>query len=228
MIVSMWMTRDVLTVEPQTPIVEAAGLMARKRVRRLPVIEKRDNREHLVGIVSAKDILHCFPSDVNPFAVSGPDARTTPGTVSQIMSTHLYTTSPETPIEQAASLMTEKKIGALPVLRDGKLVGMITESDVFRAFVSFFPVLKGGARITFDVSEGEDIFSYISREAQRRNLRVLSLTNSRQDTVPVCVVRITGAGTERFLDDLWNSGHRVLNVIRFPAQPAEPTPKQQP
>lgn len=217
MIVSMWMTRDVLTVEPHTPITEAASLMARKRVRRLPVIELHNGEPRLAGIVSAKDILHSFPSDVNPFAALGPDAHTAPGTVAQIMSVHLHTTTPDTPIEQAAALMTEKKIGALPVLRDGRLAGMITESDVFRAFVSFFPVLEGGARITFDVSEGEDIFSYISRESQRRKLRVLSLTNSQQNAVPVCVVRITGGGTERFLDDLWNSGHRVLNVIRFPA-----------
>ncbi|HLP76437.1 MAG TPA: hypothetical protein VK327_05900, partial [Candidatus Paceibacterota bacterium] len=105
-------------------------------------------------------------------------------------------------------------------------VGMITESDVFRAFVSFFPPLEGGARITFDVSDGEDIFSYISREAQRRKLRVQTLVMSRQESVPVCVVRITGAGVERFLDDLWNSGHRVLNVLRFSVSKPAQKPDQ--
>jgi acetoin utilization protein AcuB len=148
-----------------------------------------------------------------------------PGTAAQIMSRYLHTTTPETPIEQAAALMTGKRIGALPVLRDGRLVGMITESDVFRAFVSFFPALEGGARITFDLSAGEDIFTFIIHEAQRRKLRVLNLITSHQDSIPVCVVRITGAGTERFLEDLWTSGHRVLNVIRFPvAGQAESTP----
>ena len=227
MIVSMWMTRNVVTIEPHTPIAEVAALMATKRIRRLPVVEGQGNAARLVGMVSAKDILHAFPSDVNPFAVVAPDSRVAPVTAAQIMSRYLHTTTPDTPIEQAATLMTEKKISALPVLRDGKLVGMITESDVFRAFVSFFPPLEGGARITFDVSDNEDIFSYISREAQRRNLRVLSLTNSRQETTPVCVVRITGAGTERFLDDLWSSGHRVLNVIRFEKAEGKPAEKPQ-
>jgi CBS domain-containing protein len=215
MIVSMWMTRNVVTIEPHTPIVEVAALMATKHVRRLPVVEAGVEHTHLLGMVSAKDILHAFPSDVNPFAVLAPDSRVAPVTAADVMSRYLHTTTPETPLEQAAALMSEKKIGALPVLRDGKLVGMITESDVFRAFVSFFPPLEGGARITFDVSDSEDIFAYISEEARRRKLRVLSLINSRQETVPVCVLRITGAGTERFLDDLWTSGHRVLNVIRF-------------
>lgn len=215
MIVSMWMTRNVVTIRPEMPITEVAAVMASKRVRRLPVVESHEEREQLIGIVSAKDILHAFPSDINPFAVLTPNSRAMPGTAAQIMSRYLHTTTPETPIEQAAALMTEKKIGALPVLREGKLIGMITESDVFRAFVSFFPPLEGGARITFDISGTEDIFNYICREAQRRKLRVLTLITSQQEMVPVCVVRITGAGTERFLDDLWSSGHRVLNVLRF-------------
>ncbi len=216
MIVSMWMTRNVVTIEPHMPIAEVAALMASRHVRRLPVVEPGETHDHPLGIISAKDILHAFPSDVNPFAVQAPDSRVAPVTAAEIMSRYLQTTTPETPIEQAATLMSEKKIGALPVLRDGRLIGMITESDVFRAFVSFFPALEGGARITFDVSDDEDIFSYISLEAQRRNLRVRTLITSQQDTVPVCVVRITGAGVERFLDDLWTSGHRVLNVLRFP------------
>lgn len=225
MIVSMWMTRNVVTIEPHTPIADVAALMATKRIRRLPVVEGVGETRTIVGMVSAKDILHAFPSDVNPFAVVAPDSRVAPVTAAQIMSRYLHITTPDTPIEQAAMTMAEKKISALPVLRDGKLVGMITESDVFRAFVSFFPPLEGGARITFDVSDNEDIFSYIAREAQRRNLRVLSLTNSRQESTPVCVVRITGAGTERFLDDLWTSGHRVLNVIRFAVEADLPPEK---
>jgi len=215
MIVSMWMTRDLLTIGPDTPITEAAALMAQKRIRRLPVVESHSDGAHLLGIVTAKDILHAFPSGVNPFAIIGPDARLTPARASEIMSCHLQTTAPETPIEEAARLMAENKIGALPVLRDRKLVGLITESDIFRAFVSFFEPPERGARITFDISSGEDVFNFISREARRRKLRILSLISSQQDHLPVCVVRVAGNDVEPFLDDLWNSGHRVINVLRF-------------
>ncbi len=217
MIVGMWMTRDLATIEPHTLITDAATLMAARRVRRLPVVSPHADGPRLVGIVSAKDILHAFPPDVNPFAVAGPEGRLKPATVAQIMSQHLHTATPDTPIEEAAALMAEKKIGSLPVVRDGKLVGLITESDIFRVFVTFFATPHGGARITFDLSQGDkDVFSFISQTALKRNVRVLSLITSRQDKFPVCVVRIAGTAVESFLEDLWNSGHRVLHVLRFP------------
>jgi len=215
MIVGMWMTRDLVTIGPDTPIAEAAALMSQKRIRRLPVVEPHSQGPHLLGIVTAKDILHAFPSGVNPFAIVGPDARLTPARASEIMSQYLQTTTPETPIEEAARLMTENKIGSLPVLREKKLVGLITESDIFRAFVSFFEPPQRGARITFDISSGENVFNFISREARRRKLRISSLISSQQHNPPVCVVRIAGNDVDPFLDDLWNSGHRVINVLRF-------------
>ena len=215
MIVSMWMTREVATINPQMPIAEAAELMALKRIRRLPVVEPRADGPHLVGIVSAKDVLHAFPPDLNPFAVLAPDAGRNPETVAHIMTQHLQTTTPETPIEEAAALMAVKKIGALPVVRDGKLVGLITESDIFRAFASLFERPERGARVTFDISKDEDVFDWLSRAKRPRKLRVLSLISSLQDNVPVCVVRLAGEGVDELLEEIWNSGHRVINVVRF-------------
>ena len=172
MIVSMWMTRNVVTIGPHTPVAEAAGLMALKRIRRLAVVEELASGPRLVGIVSAKDILHAYPPDVNPF-------------------------------------------GVLASVREQKLVGLITESDIFRAFVGFFVPPQRGARITFDMSTEEDVFEWIAQAARGRKLRVLSLISSQQDNLPVCVVRIAGDAVEALLEDIWNSGHRVLNVIRF-------------
>lgn len=212
MIVSMWMTRDVVTVPPRTPVGEAAELMAGRSIRRLPVVDGHQ----IVGIVSARDILHAFPPDVNPFAVLAPPPGAAPVTVEHIMTRHPQTIEPDAPIETAAGLMAERKIGALPVVRAGKLVGLITESDIFRAFASFFASPQCSARITFDISSGEDVFGWISRETRRRKLLVASLISSRQENVPVCVVRITGDAVDEFLEDLWNSGHRVLNVLRYP------------
>ncbi len=209
------MSRDLVTIGPETTIAEAAALMAQKSIRRLPVVEKHPHVTHLLGIISAKDILHAFPPDVNPFAVSGPETALTPVKVSHIMSRQLETAPLDTPIEAAARRMTEKKIGVLPVMHGENLVGLITQSDIFRAFVSFFEPPQHGARITFDVSSGEDVFTFISQAARRRKLRVLSLISSQQDNVPVCVVCIAGPDVDGLLDDLWNSAHCVINVLRF-------------
>jgi len=219
MIVSMWMTRELLTVPPEMPVTEAAKLMAQKRVRRLLVVEKNDGGPRLLGIISAKDVIHAFPPDVNPFAIIGPDARLTPTTVAQIMTARPRTTTPETPIEDVASQMCAHKIGALPVLRDKLLFGIITESDIFRAFVSLLGSHESGARITFDATKGEDVFELMRKLSRQDNVRIISLIWTEQDQQPVCLVRITGAGVEKVLEDLWNSGHIIINVTRFPSAP---------
>jgi CBS domain-containing protein len=219
----MWMTRDVLTALPETPAAEAAKLMAQNKVRRLLVVEQWADGPHLLGIVSAKDVVHAFPPNVNPFAIEGPDVRLTPTTVGQIMTASPVTVAPETPIEDAASLMCTRKIGALPVLRDRTIAGIITESDIFRAFVSLFGTETPGARITFDVTKGEDVFETMGRLSKRLHLRVSSLIWTRHDELPVCVVSVAGTNIDRMLDDLWGSGHPVVNVIRYPPDKEAPS-----
>jgi len=219
--VSMWMTRDLLTVTLETPAAEAAKLMAQKKVRRLMVVEKWADGLHLLGIVSAKDVIHAFPPHFNPFAIEGPDVRLTSTTVSQIMTAKPRTTTPDTPIEEAAAMMCHFKIGALPVLRDKTLAGIITESDVFRAFVSLLGSDEKGARITFDATKGEDVFELMGKLTKRKKIRIISLIWTEQDQQPVCVVRIAGEGVDDVLDDLWSSGHIVINVIRFPFVPEQ-------
>jgi acetoin utilization protein AcuB len=219
MIVSMWMTRELLTVAPETPVTEAAKLMAQKRVRRLLVVDKHADGPRLLGIISAKDVIHAFPPDVNPFAIVGPDARLTPTTVAQIMTSRPRTTTPDTPIEDVAALMCAHKIGALPVLREKSLVGIITESDIFRAFVSLLGSYESGARITFDATKGEDVFELMRKLSRQDNVRIISLIWTERDQQPVCLVRITGAGVEKVLEDLWSSGHIIINVTRFPSAP---------
>ena len=160
------MTRDLLTVTPDTPVTAAAKLMAQSQVRRLMVVEKWDDGLHLLGIISAKDVLHAFPPHVNPFAIEGPDARLTPTTVSQIMTGSPRTTTPDTPIEEVAALMCAHKIGALPVLREKILAGIITESDIFRALVSLLGSDEEGARIGFKAHHevGNDGYHHRSQD----------------------------------------------------------------
>lgn len=216
MIVSMWMTREVATVEPDVPITAALVLMAKRHVRRLPVIESQDSDAHLVGMVTATDIRHAYPRDVNPFSVTAPDALEISTTIGDIMSRHVVTTAPDAPIENAAAEMRNRRIGALPVLRNAALVGLITESDIFRAFVAVMRSPEAGARITFDASRHEDLFGLVADVAREHNVRVLSLISAQEQDRPVCVVRVAGPGVDAMLDNLWSSGHAVLNVLRLP------------
>ena len=209
----MWMSRDVATVGPETPIAEAARLMARRRIRRLPVVVPGAAGERLVGIVTATDLLHAYPADVNPFALhAAPPARGATR-VGELVRHDLAVIRPDEPIEAAATLMLERKVGGLPVVRDGHLVGVITESDLFRAFVSLFAAKRAGLRVTFDASKCEHAFAVVAALASRHPVEIASLVLSRQDELPVCVVRVEGAGAQDFVDALWHAGHRVLNVL---------------
>jgi acetoin utilization protein AcuB len=215
MIVSMWMTRDPVTIEPGTPIVEAAALMTAKSVRRLPVVTAHPEGPHLQGIIAASDLRRVFPANVNPFGMLR-EAFQTDLTAADVMNREVLTTTAETPIEDAARLIRDRKIGALPVVRGQTLVGLITESDIFRAFVGLFESPEGGARISFDVPRGEDIVRLLAQMAQQRSIRVLSVFWSQMHEQPVCVVRIAGEPVDAFIDELRRSGHRILNVLRFP------------
>lgn len=213
MIVNMWMIRDVVTIERHTPIVEAAALMAKHRIRRLPVVELHESSLHPVGIITSTDILHAYPPEVNPFSFcpSGQQIHTTAG---EIMSHTLRTVAPETPIEDAARIMRDAKISTLLVVQKMNLAGLITESDIFRAFVSILESIGADARITFEINNNEDTFNLIAPIAMKLHVRVVSLMTVQKDERKMCVIRVAGTTLDAFIDALWTSGHHVLNIIR--------------
>lgn len=219
MIVGMWMTRDLVTIAPTATAAEAAALMSRHRIRRLPVVApSAAAKSTLLGIVTVRELEHAFGTEMNPFAVDRAKAEGASTPVRLVMRRDVPTATPEMPIEEAASIMRRRKLGELPVLRHGELLGLITESDILGAFVEVFAVTGPSARITFDLSEGEDVFDVIGQMARQRHTRIVTLISAHEHGRPVCVLRVSGANTERLLEDIWASGHRVLNVLRFPAR----------
>lgn len=212
MIVKMWMSKNVVTVHPGTLTTDAAALMVARNIRRLPVVSANEGR--LVGIVSMTDLLHSFPPDVNPLSVVASWTYQTESTVGGVMSRRPVTTTPDAPIEEAARIMRDRKIGSLPVLQEDTLVGLITQADIFRAFVELFELNEGEARITFDGSRREDALRLVVEAAWRRSVRVVSVVSSHHDGQPVCLVRVAGSALDSLLGDLLESGHQVLNVVR--------------
>jgi acetoin utilization protein AcuB len=177
----------------------------------------------LLGIVTHSDVLHAFPADINPFAAIAADSIVTlesSGRQARVYAADLMTrdplvTAPDAPIESAARLMRDRKIGALPVVSDGILVGLITESDIFRAMVEVFEARDRAVRITFSLKPDEDILPLVAEIARRRGLRVTSFMALSHHEPPLCVVQLAGAKLEEALDDVWKSHHRVMNVVQL-------------
>jgi acetoin utilization protein AcuB len=224
MFVSMWMAKDVITVKPEVSVIEIARIMAAQNIRRVPVV---DSDEQLIGLVSAQELLHAFPADVNPFVFTAgktPDPATLKLTAADIMLRAPITTAPETPIEDVAKLMLQHKLGAVLVTRHEHLLGVITESDIFRAFAELFDPGTRGVRVTFDNTQGQDAFPLIAEVTHRHRLRVMSFVSMHKHARPLCVVQVTGStsGIEAMLEDLWKSHHQVVSVIHLtPADGSE-------
>jgi acetoin utilization protein AcuB len=230
MFVSMWMTRELETAAPSATLAEIATRMARHRIRRLPIVNESAGGLKLVGIVTHSDVLHAFPANINPFAATAADsvaaieaaAGGSRATAADLMTRDPLVTAPDAPIESAARLMRDKKIGALPVVSQQLLVGLITESDIFRAMVEVFEAPDRAVRITFSLSPGEDVLPLVADIARRRSMRVTSFMALPQHEPPVCVVQLAGTQVEEALEDVWNSRHRVINVVNLAAEAGKP------
>ncbi|HRA00339.1 MAG TPA: CBS domain-containing protein [Thermoflexales bacterium] len=131
LIVRNWMTADPVTVTPKTTLPDAHDLMKRRRIRRLPVMEG----DKLVGIVTLGDVREASPSDATTLSIYEMNYLLSRLTVEKIMSKNVLTITPTTPIREAAGMMLLHKVSGLPVMENDRLVGIITESDIFRVVV---------------------------------------------------------------------------------------------
>ncbi len=126
-----WMTPRPITIDPRTTLPEAHKLMKQSRIRRLPIVD----HGKVVGILTLGDIREASPSDAISLSIFELNFLLARLTVDHIMTRDPVTVSPATTIRQAAQLLLEYKIGGLPVVEGEELVGIITESDIFRVLV---------------------------------------------------------------------------------------------
>ncbi|GAB4571152.1 MAG: hypothetical protein Kow0077_07100 [Anaerolineae bacterium] len=136
LLVQDWMTKQVITITADTKVPDAANLMREKKIRRLPVV---DDEGKLIGIISYTDILQAEPSDATSLSVWEINYLLSKLPVSKVMTPDPISIRPEATIKDAAQIMHDHKIGGLPVVdADHHVVGIITESDIFRILIAWF------------------------------------------------------------------------------------------
>jgi acetoin utilization protein AcuB len=138
------MSHPVISIPPDIPITEALNLMKQERIRRLPVVKGGK----IVGIVSDKDLLNASPSSATSLSVWEMNYLLSKITIREVMTKKVLTVTEDTPIEEAARIMADNKIGGLPVLRNSSVVGIITETDLFKIFLELMGVREKGVRVT--------------------------------------------------------------------------------
>lgn len=127
-----WMSSDPIVITPDTALPEAYKLMKERRVRRLPVVTGSGK---LVGIVTLGDVREASPSDATTLSIYELNYLLAQLSVDRIMTRDVLVVGPDTTIREAARMMLDRKIGGLPVVENGKVVGILTESDIFRMIV---------------------------------------------------------------------------------------------
>jgi acetoin utilization protein AcuB len=143
------MSHPIISIAPDMPVHDALDMFKRERIRRAPVVKEGK----LVGIVSDKDLLNASPSPASSLSIWEMNYLLSKITVSEVMTKKVRTVTEDTPIEEAARIMADNKIGGLPVLRDGHVVGIITETDLFKIFLEFMGAREKGVRVTALIDE---------------------------------------------------------------------------
>ncbi len=140
------MVKNPFSIKATTSVTDSREMMKQEKIHRLPVI---DNNGRLIGIITEKDILYASPSPASTLDVWEITSLLAKLEVSKIMTNNPISCSPDTPIEEAARILSDNDIGGLPVTDNDLLIGIITESDLFEVFIELFAIREHGLRITF-------------------------------------------------------------------------------
>jgi acetoin utilization protein AcuB len=193
MLVGERMTRNPVTITEDTSIDDALHLMRERKVRRFPILDKAG---HLVGIVSDKDLLHAAPSPASTLSVYEMHYLLAKLTVKKVMSSPVITVSPDMPLEDAARIMADNKIGGLPVLDGDKLVGIITETDIFKILLELMGGRTSGLRVTVSLPDRRGNLAKLTQALADRGANIISLVTYGGTTAGDSLITIKVNGIE--------------------------------
>ena len=187
------MSHPVITVNADTPITKAHALMAREKIQQLPVIKNGK----LVGVVSEDDILKAYPSSATTLAVWEVTSLIEKIAVKDIMSKEIFTVTEETPIEEAARILADQKISSLPVLRGKELVGIITETDIFRIMLEMLGARHPGVRFSVLTPNIPGVIAKLTSAIFEHGGNITALSTFEGDTVASFMISVKVEGIEQ-------------------------------
>jgi acetoin utilization protein AcuB len=172
MLVRERMTSNPVTVGPETSFQDALQLLREKKIRRLPVVDKSGR---LVGIVVEKDLLYASPSPASSLSVFEMHYLLAKLLVKDVMTKSVITVGEDCPLEEAARIMVDKRIGSLPIVRDRKIIGIITETDIFRTMAEALGGRAKGVRLTICVPEKRGEAALMTSEVAKLGGNIVGL-----------------------------------------------------
>ncbi|MCL1916147.1 MAG: CBS and ACT domain-containing protein [Desulfovibrionaceae bacterium] len=179
MLIRDWMTSEVIAVPAQLSMVKASRLMKEHGIRRLPVL---DEQGALLGIVSDRDIKEASPSKATTLDMHELYYLLSEIKVKDIMTKNPFSVRGDDPVEQAAALMLDRHIGGLPVVDEAnRVIGIITDSDIFRVLLAITGAASGGLQLAFELSRRPGALKEVLEAVQKRGAGVVSVLTSEKD-----------------------------------------------
>jgi len=212
MLVENWMATNVIAVKPDTSLLKCRNLLKEHQIRRLPVV---DDQNRVVGIISDRDVKGASPSKATALEVHEMQYLLAELKAKDIMTAKPVTIKPWDSVEQAAILMMDKKFGGLPVVsEDNKLVGIITDQDIFKLLINITGARVEGMQFAFELSDTPGSMRVIFDTLRKHDARIISVLSSyMEDNKRQIYVRIRSmeeSAVEALVKDLEATGTLLL------------------
>ena len=211
MLVKDRMSRHPITVTTDVRIDEALKMMRDNKIRRLPVVDK-DGR--LVGIVSEMDLLYASPSPATSLSVYEIHYLMARITVQDVMTKEVISIEEDTPLEEAARIMVDNKIGGLPVVRNDTLVGIITETDLFKIFLELLGAREKGVRLTLQTPNKRGVLASITGQIAKMGGDIISLGTflGEDPTEGLITVKVAEVPQDQLVEALETPETKLVDV----------------
>jgi len=195
MLVVERMTTHPVTVSDEATVAQALAIIEEHKLRHLPVVDKEGA---LIGIISEKDLLRAKEDDP----------------VAGVMTREVITVTEYTAIEEAARIMADHQISSLPVMRDGRLVGIITETDLFNIFLELLAAREPGLRLTMLVPEEKGMLANLTNEiaAMGGNILALSTFRGEDPTNRMVTVKVSDVDGDKLVAIMEALGMEIVDV----------------
>ncbi len=207
------MTKNPMTVNSDVKIDEAANLMKTRGFRRLPVVD--DGK--LVGFISDRDIMRVAPSPATTLSKYEINSLLAKIKVSDIMQKNVIAVQADAPIEEAALLMYKNRIGGMPVISSvGAVVGVITETDIFKALVDVMGLAEGKTRLTLEVTDRVGVVKNIATIFAEANISIDSLVTCKENNGKYeIIIRGDIPDVDDIKAQLTQKGYEVIHTVKI-------------
>lgn len=205
------MTTNPYTIAFDALITDVVELMREKNLKRVPVV----NGEKVVGILTRSDIQKVSPTKATTLSIYEINYLLAKTKVSDAMTKEVITVSPDALLEEAAVLMRDSRVGTLVVVENDKLIGIITESDIFEAFIDLLGFREIGSRITMQAQDVPGILADIGEIFKSLNLNITHIAVYRRNSgYSDIVIRTSSLDTDALEEKLYEHGYKVESIIR--------------